>query len=565
MTEAAAAGTIHGSRRSRVLLFSPVLLALLVVVPRLSSPNFGLLDDAHMLRLAPLASASLYPGSGRFVPGYTLFQAGARAIAGARPLGLFLVNSAVMAAVVAGLIALIWLRGGGDLEAWAAGVLLVLSGPAMENLYTLSKPEPAQALWLVLSLLVVASAPAVERPWRRAARFAVATAALLLAMTTKETAIVMIPISLGWLLIGWWRGGAGGPGVAVRAGYAGACVTAGAITFALRVGMGAGLPAQGTYGGLYRLAPDTVRLSLSDWLVWLLRDFAYLIPLALILAGLAAVGRLTQKGLLLEAAVWMAGWIAIFLPWSWIRLHYLFPFALGATAVGGVALGQALRGVAERGRPLARTAIAVALAASLVLWAMTLANLAGDAAIQIAVDEANRDMVRFVATVPPGSALSLNMPNPSEYVYEIGLHLADLEGRPDIAVGYFDALALARDREGGRHYVAVPVLRHEVTPTFRTWVTEAGSREWERAVLQALGGAREQVLRVRREVRLRIFNIHRPLCEWARLPSPYCLGSAPLIDTRVLSYGWDVYRALGETPLVAPTGGEGRGRDAARR
>src|SRR5438067_178546 len=207
--------------RSTVRLFAAVGLAFLVMLPRLGSPQFGLLDDGLTLQTGHAMSGRwssvlhLIPETGRFFPAYWLVYSAIVGIVGVRPLGFFAVNVLLLAGLIAILVRLMRLGGGTRGQAGAAAVLFALSGPAVEAFYTLSKAEPWQLTWIGLSLLLTAASAIDARSKTRAALMVLAAAALLLAHATKETSIILLPIALGWLAMERWSPNRGsGAGVA---------------------------------------------------------------------------------------------------------------------------------------------------------------------------------------------------------------------------------------------------------------------------------------------------------------------------------------------------------------
>lgn len=522
------------------------------MLPRLLSPQFGLLDDGLMLRAVGyvsddwLAAFTLARGTGRFFPSYFLFYYMVHALVGVHPVLFFGVNCAVFAAITAGLIGLVRLMGGTTFQAWAAGLFFALSGPAVDTFYTLSKPDTPQLLWLVVSLLIAGASARRRNRWARFSGLAATTGALLLADTTKETGLVTVAIAIGWCVIGrrcldpvhneahraW------------RTHFALASLLAAAGFMVLRMASGEPSFSQGTYSRLYRLDGVPGLGSMVDALTLLSRDFAYLAPLA----GLAVLLRITQprghRPLLLDPVVWMCGWVAVYLPWPWVLEYYLLPFAFGAAAFCGVVAGDAIQALRSERRRGIQAAVALSIGAFLVLFPLSLANIATNAAIQLAVDDANYGLVRFISTLPSGSVVSVNMPSPNEYVYEIGLHVKQTERRPDIVVEYFDN-AVNETRAGavGAH-VATLVMRHQVVPGVRIPMNEDGAVELGQALTRALGDGREPVFRIRRRVRLIMVNLHRPFCALlgTRTESVYCRWPSPFVDTREFYYGWDVYR-----------------------
>jgi hypothetical protein len=106
------------------LPFSPVVVAFFVMLPRLLSPQFGLLDDGVMLRAAGhvsdnwTAAFTIARGSGRFFSSCFLFFYLVHALAGVHPLLFFAVDYAVFATTTAGVIGLVRLMGGTAPYSW---------------------------------------------------------------------------------------------------------------------------------------------------------------------------------------------------------------------------------------------------------------------------------------------------------------------------------------------------------------------------------------------------------------------------------------------------------------
>ena len=154
---------------------APVALAGLVMLPRLASPQFGLLDDGLTLQtghevIGRWSSAlHLIPETGRFFPAYWLVYSAIVGIVGVRPLAFFAVNVLLLAGLLAFLARLVRLGGGTRLQAAVAAVLFALCGPTIEAFYTLSKAEPLQLMWIGVSLLATRASATEAHRARRAA------------------------------------------------------------------------------------------------------------------------------------------------------------------------------------------------------------------------------------------------------------------------------------------------------------------------------------------------------------------------------------------------------------
>jgi hypothetical protein len=532
-----------------LLLFSPVVVTFVVMLPRLLSPQFGLLDDGLALIAARVISSdwtaafTMAHGAGRFFPSYFFYVFLVHALAGPSPFVFFAVNCAVFAATTAGLIGLVRLMGGTPFQAWAAGIFFAVSGPAVESYFTAAKAEPSQLLWMVISLLLTAAGVRSRDRWTRATLFVATAGVLLVADTTKETGVVTVAIALGWVVVGRLSLDPMRDGLhlAWRRQYALASLLAAAGFFTLRALSGAPSLSQGGYSRLYRLDMVSNLGALVDALVLVSRDLAYVAPLAVLAVVLRMTRPRPQRPLLLDAAVWMGGWVAVFLPWTWVLEYYLLPFAFGAAAFCGVVAGEAVQALRDERRKMVRAAVAGCVGAFLILFPLCTANVAALGAMQLAVDAANYQLVRFISTLPKGSVVAVNMPRGIEYVSEIEMHVRDTEERPDIVVDYVETTSGAIPAGAG--YVAMLEVRNQVVPAVRTAMNEMALREVNQTLLRSFGDGREPVFLVRRRAQLMMFNLHKPVCSLRSTRwRVYCFWPATFVDTRVFTFGWNVYR-----------------------
>ena len=524
---------------------APVGLAALVMLPRLASPQFGFLDDGLTLEIGRRVIGRwsdllhLNPETGRFVPAYWLVYSAIVAAVGVRPWAFFTVNVAILAALLAMLARLVRRSGGTRRQAGIAMVVLAACGPTIESVYTLSKPEPLQLLWMAGALLATAAASEAASA-RRAGSIALAVVLSLLACATKETSLVLIPIALGWLAIDR----AGGRSRRFPATYAAVNVTAAAAFLALRAHYAPLALAEGSYTRAYTLEWRVIAPALFRIAAWLVRDFAFLLPLLVVL-GVWRPGGPGRSGRLVRyAGVWMAGWLAVFLPWPATFEYYLLPFAFGAAALAGLLVGD---GWAARrrlrsagGRWLAWSALATAG----LLWVMAAVNAVADAKVQLTVDRANAALVDFLGGLPVGSHVVLNTAM-NEYHLELPRHLVEITHRADITVEPPGRLAAADGRAPADAFVITAELANRPSPTVRLALDEAGVAR-DHALLGRLLAA--PVYRDVRQTRLVEIGIHRWLCRIAGPPwvdPTFCPADRPVLDRRVFSYGWQVHRLVG--------------------
>jgi len=502
-----------------------------MMIPRWRVPTFGLLDDGLTLRAtgeighvwaAVLGLAS----SGRFMPGYWFFYAAVRAVVGASPMGFFVVNGVVLSGIAVGLAACMLRAGAGQLAALAAPVFLILSGPAAESFYTLSKAEPPLLLWLMTSLLLMSV-------WAGASTVSIKTLSglgmlmtLLMADTTKETGLAMVPIALAWVGLAWWPRHRTGDDrrFLARGVYSLAAVTAAAAFLALRAWAVGLRLTDGWYTARYRVASETLIRGLTYWAGLLPWDFAYMLPLAVFVVLTPGATRRRPLGLVSEAIAWMIGWLVVYLPWGWAVDYYLLPFTLGCAIVGAVVLGDVVD-AARTGRGPLRSAAIVTLAVVAALWVLTLRTPVTNASAQLVVDAANADVMKVLATLPPDSIVIVNIAPRHEYLHELLLHLTGLHGRPDVTVEAF-SLDTPLGARSAPVYLMTPEMVGAPYPSLRLPFDEARVRAWTQRLPSRALERSDLVYETRHRVRLLDvgFNPRR------------------LLEPREFSYGWKLYR-----------------------
>ena len=520
-------------------------LAALVMLPRLVSPQFGLLDDGLTLQTGREVHGRwasvlyLIPETGRFFPAYWLVYSGIWSLVGVRPLAFFAVNVLLFAGLIAMLMRLVRLSGGTPASAAVAAVLFALSGPPIETFYTLSKAEPLQATWIGVSLL--ATAASVQEPrWSvgRTGWLVAATAAALLAHATKETSVVLIPIALGWLALEWRGRPRNGRCVRCAAAFAGVTGAAALAYVALRWRFAALALAEGTYTRAYMLAAATVGPALFRLAAWLVRDFAWLLPLVAFAVVQLVRDRVRARRALAYACIWMLGWLLVYLPWPATFEYYLLPFSLGAAALGGIVVVEAW---AQRSR-LAWTLLATAG----VLWCVTLVNASVDARIQLAVDRANADVVDFLGTLPRDSGVVLNMTPVNEYHFEFPMHLAEIKRRRDVVFLDLERRESVRALDAPA-FVLTPELINQPGPTVRIALHEAGVRRDHGTLRTLVPDGQAPVYRTAQHVGLVELGLQRLLCPLAVgtiFDPTYCPRDRGVIFRRTFVYGWQVHRVV---------------------
>jgi hypothetical protein len=190
--------------RSRAWLFVPLMIGILLMLPRILSAEFGFLDDALVLdRSSKIMSGEwnqlLEPGNGRFRPFYWLYPTIIYSQTHLKAEWYFIGNLLLLVGTTASIIIITNRVTGSRFIALWSGIFFVLSGPVIENYYTLSKGEPLQIVWILISLLALGEYPRLKSQKSKGAFLGLPVLLIFLAIVSKETSIVMIPISIAWL------------------------------------------------------------------------------------------------------------------------------------------------------------------------------------------------------------------------------------------------------------------------------------------------------------------------------------------------------------------------------
>ena len=338
-------------------------------------------------------------------------------------------------------------------------------------------------MWIGVSLLVTAGSATEAHRARRAALIALAAAALLLAHATKETSLVVIPISLGWLAVERWSSRERGPCTRFAATYVAINVVAAAAFIVLRSYYSPLGLAEGTYTRAYTLNPAVVGAALFRISAWLVRDFAFLLPLlaATIPSLLGGRPGWRRPG---PVRVRLDGGLARRLPAVAGDIRVL-PAPLCVRGRRARRHGRRRRlGLAKRRHSATRRRVAWSvLVASGLLWLVAIVNAVADARVQLTVDRSNSDLVDFLAALPSRSRVVLNT-GVNEYLFELPMHLSQIKRRSDIVVEHRTRMP-PDGPSSADVFVVTAEMANKPGPTVRVALDEPGVRH-DNAVLNAM-------------------------------------------------------------------------------
>jgi hypothetical protein len=536
-------------RLRRVTVYLPMLLALLVMLPRLHSPYFGLFDNGRVLVTAErIAHGTWYNGTdsieGRFRPIHWLWYTLSYLINGSNPFWFYAANTLALLIIIGGLIFLVRSAGGTRLNASLTGLIFLLSGPIMESFMTL-KGEVIQLVLIVFSLMAALVYGQAKNFIQKITAFLLIVFVLTLTYLTKETALVLLPISLVWYLLArFWLGYEKEPHRrAARAAYLVANLLAAILFFIFRnIAISAQISG-GTYSGQYTILLDQLGVSLIRWAGWLVRDFVWVVPIVVLVIVLISQCKLKGRYLLIDAFVWMGAWICIYLPWTFMAEYYMLPFAFGLSVFVSVCVVEIVPTLQERGGM--RWVSVVLLSSTLLLLTGVLLNNITNARVQLAIDKADAGMMTYlVRNTEPNSVVLVNIQDPNEYFIEIQTQLGDVYGRSDLLVDVFSPdMTLAKDKLNV--YIVSPFVVNQPLMTVRMGVIEGTQQKWTTSLQEFLHNNPGWQLKFEaaNDFGLTDINYPRIFCPFVKTRA-FCATPAPLIDTRKFEYGWTIFKYI---------------------
>jgi hypothetical protein len=530
-----------------LLLYSPVLIAILVMMPRLLSPQFGLFDDGRTLVTAQtISSGTWYTGrdsiEGRFRPLHWLWFTALYLFDGANPFWFFVGNTLALAFVTWGIVFLVRKAGGGRLQAWLAGVAFVLAGPIAESFFSM-KAEVHQSVFLMLALLSMLTYNKSRTRWQKTGAIALSAGLVLLANFSKETSVVLLPISVVWYALARiFPGKERNPD---RRSIFGAFTFANlvaVIAFFLCRSWAISLQVNtGTYTQRYAFDPGQILQSLIRWGGWLVRDFIWVLPLLLTALLLIVLRRKVQSMLLLESLIWAGAWMGIYMPWNFMAEYYMLPFVMGLAVFTSALVTEIVPALRDQGWK--KWLSMAGLGLGLLLLIGSLFNTLTNARVQLAVDDANARMMAYlVQTAAPNSTILVNFQDFTEYVSEMQTQLESIYGRPDLKVEMFNSTQPAPESSGDIYIVTANVLNQPLL-TVRMGVIEKSQEIWNKNLKRYLqvNPNWHSVFETARSFRLSDVNYPRLFCPFIKTRA-FCATPAPLLDTRLFTYGWIIYR-----------------------
>jgi len=528
------------------------------MLPRLLSPQFGLLDDGTILRVLKEGNWLLWDfQSKRSRPIYWAFWFLVDALANQDPFWFYIFQTLLLVFLVLAIIYLIYLIAKNKFLAWLTGVLFVLSGPVIENFYTLSKVEPLFLLLLMISVIVGFGAGWDQRHISKWVRILLVVVLIFMAESTKETTLIVLAISAVWLFSLLGNHSISETLRSKDAGYFVASVIASGCFLIMRsIMVGVSLIGSG-YSDQYEFSLSRLLSSGSRWAGWLIHDFAYALPLILLLIiWVLKREKITHGRILVMSAIWMGGWLSIYLFWVFVADYYLLPFAAGMAIFSAVILIN----IIERWRAGYRRGVLLPTGFVVfgILFLITLPNNVTLAQQQLKVDAANNKLLDFLAEeLEPSQQLIVNIPAESEYIEQIGIQLYELHGLDVEVIAYENGLP-QRINENDDSLVISPMIENQVLLSPRLGIYEPVQVELNEILITNLGDEWKQVQNIEEGYRIFTIDLPRIFCPVVEKQNysdvsttskaissmgRYC-SAAPLVDRQSFTYSWVVFQQV---------------------
>jgi hypothetical protein len=189
------------------------------------------------------------------------------------------------------------------------------------------------------------------------------------------------------------------------------------------------------------------------------------------------------------------------------------------------------------GKVFATTCLILAL----LSVAATIPNNITNAHLQLAIDDANTELLTYLARViPAGGKLYFNLLPDNEYIYETNLQLPLLYGRSDIITGSFLALNENQRAELKPPYVIIaPSIDNQPYATVRLGSYSLYTQQWNQALRDFMQRPADKVI-VRSFHRFNIDLIRLP-CSYLATNTAVCSQLPPVFNFSTVSYSWEIF------------------------
>ncbi len=537
------------TKTAYLMALLPLVIAVLVMAPRLASPQFGVMDDGLIYtEVQKIREGDLSMGydlqAGRFRPLYWLYFTLIYTLAGSNPVWFFVGHLVILMILLIEIRSLMKSMRATDGAILLAQLVFLFSIPIIENFYTLSKGDPLSLVFILASLISFEKLKSTSRTTARVAYLALAFINGLFAIWAKETAYIMAPISAVWAgyallrrkIYPKWKVQAYGLYFAAMAGAMGAF-------FLIRAAVGAPPVTGGTFTERYIFTWEAIFSRIPRWMTLFASYYHYLVPLAA-MAGLILISkqRISPDDELdfFAWGLWLLAWVGALMPWEYARAYYLLAFSLGVSILVGL-IAPYIRNLTQNPKPWIRRASLALTALFALLFLASLTHYRTHARAQLIFDLMNHEMLQIATQVTPEDGrVFVSLEEKKEYVEGIEYFLVDFYGLTEIEYTHIDVEALERLHWYPGGVVLMPTIENMPRLLVRAGVDEKFTMLWNEIVLRNQGDRFVPVAQV--HDRFRVINLNLPVMACPLIgPTGYCEDPDPFFDTRVFSYGWNIF------------------------
>jgi len=537
------------SNKRLILSLLPFFLAILVMTPRLISPQFGLLDDGLMLeRVTDILSNDFSMRydlqAGRFRPIYWLYFTLIFIVAGMRPFWFFFSHLILFLVLLLQIRLLMKKMNADNKQILIASLIFIFSMPIIENFYTLGKGEPLQLVFLLSALVCFEELKNSIKKGERWLASILTFIFILAAILVKETAILIAPLAAVWFGYTWIKRNQYSEHIRKTILVFLLIATASiAAFFILRYLWGSTSLTGGTYTEKYDFSISLLVEKTLRWVTQLSFYFHYLIPMFLLLLIIILKKRISdeaQKQNIFNWTSWSLFWIVVLIPWDLAEVYYLLPFSLGIAILIGLLWPYIIDMIRDRQKTMKWTALVLS-SLTLILFLIILPSFRTDALTQLTIDRVNKTMLEVVQEIiPEDGDFFVGMDSHNEYFMNIEYFLVNRYDRDDIFIDFVSLDTLGRMHHYSNGIVILPYIRNQAALGVRLGVEEEFTMAWRDIIVFEMGDRLTALAEIRDDIRL--FNINLPVIFCPLLHQKgYCDNPDPIIDTRFFSFGWEAY------------------------
>ena len=520
------------------------------MLPRLLSPQFGLLDDGAMLReVVDIAQGNFSMANdiqaGRFRPLYWLYFTIIYVLAGANPFWFFFGQLILFMSILLLIQSIMRKMQANEWEILLTSSLFIFSVPIIENFYTLSKSEPLQLTFLLLSIFSFEGMKKASGTKERWFYISLSFLSILAASLTKETTVIMAPLTILWTGVIMFQRHTVNKSK-YKAYLLFTCSVCLAIILSLliqRLWSGP-IIIGGSYTSRYSFSLiETFRKS-ARWLTLFAFYFHFLLPLSLVYLTIIikkGFKFFQRKSHLSFWLIWVFLWFIFLIPWEFAEIYYLLPFSLGITILIGLSLKSVVAFLGVIKTP-AKITLLITLLVSILLFLTTLTHYRTHAKAQVIFDYVNYQMLdKTHKLIPSQGYFFTGMDANNEYVRNIYFLLTNVYQRNDILYDYTSLLLLETLHEYSNAIIIFPFIETQPRLLLRAGVEEEFTMWWSNKQIETLEPHLTLIEKQRQDFRLLNINLPVILCPIIG-EIGYCTTPDPLFDTRIFSFGWDIYR-----------------------